>query len=63
MLTQFLGRFSRYDHGKEINLEIYGVHPPPEYELSKVTFPVAAYWGDNDWLAGPEVRYKLLNSF
>jgi len=48
------GRFSRYDHGKDNNLEIYGTHPPPAYELSKVTFPVAAYWGDNDWLAGPE---------
>ena len=47
------GRFCRYDHGRKENIEEYGIHPPPEYDLKKVTFPVATYWGDNDWLAEP----------
>ena len=50
------GRFCRYDHGRKENIEKYGVHPPPGYDLEKVTFPVATYWGDNDWLAEPVVR-------
>jgi lysosomal acid lipase/cholesteryl ester hydrolase len=44
------GAFRQYNHGKEKNLERYGQEVPPDYDLSKVTAPVALYWGENDWL-------------
>ena len=36
-------------------MEIYGQDTPPEYDLSKVTAPLALYWAENDWLANPSV--------
>jgi lysosomal acid lipase/cholesteryl ester hydrolase len=44
------GAFRQYNHGKEKNLERYGQEVPPDYDLSKITAPVALYWGENDWL-------------
>jgi len=43
-------RFCAFDY-KDRNQEIYGQDTPPDYDLGKVTAPVALYWGDNDWLA------------
>ena len=44
-----------YDFGKHKNIEVYGQDTPPEYDIEKVTAPVVTYWGDNDWLAAPDV--------
>jgi len=43
-------KFCAFDYG-DGNIEMYGQDTPPDYDLSKVTAPVALYWGDNDWLA------------
>ncbi|XP_044761997.1 lipase 3-like isoform X2 [Coccinella septempunctata] len=42
------GRFTKYDYGPEKNLKKYGSIEPPEYNLSKVTSPVALFYGKND---------------
>jgi lysosomal acid lipase/cholesteryl ester hydrolase len=48
------GKFCRYDFGSsEANLNVYNSTSPPEYDLSKVSVPVALFWSDNDWLADP----------
>ena len=47
--------FHAFDYGKDGNEEIYGQTDPPEYEIEKITAPVAVYWADNDWLAQREV--------
>ena len=50
-----LGRFCYYDFGKHENIEKYGVHPPPSFNVENITIPIVTYWGDNDWLAEPVV--------
>ena len=49
-ILNYLERFCAFDY-KDRNQEIYGQDTPPDYDLAKVTAPVALYWGDNDWLA------------
>ncbi|ODM97066.1 Lipase 3 [Orchesella cincta] len=44
------GAFRQYDFGAKGNMDRYGQPTPPDYDLSKVTAPVAFYWGENDWL-------------
>ncbi|XP_044254103.1 lipase 1-like [Tribolium madens] len=44
------GGFSQYDFGKDKNNEIYGTDTPPAYDLSKISAPVAVYYGKNDQL-------------
>ena len=66
-ILNYLERFCAFDY-KDRNQEIYGQDTPPDYDLGKVTAPVALYWGDNDWLAqqtvSKSVKYqKLLFSF
>jgi len=51
------GKFRKYNYGKAENLIVYGQEEPPEYDVSKITAPVAFYWGQNDWLAAPAVSY------
>merc|ERR1712002_337772 len=46
-------KFCKYDFGAAGNMEHYGQETPPEYDLSKVTAPVALFWGENDWMADP----------
>ncbi|XP_063913713.1 lipase 1-like isoform X2 [Zophobas morio] len=43
------GDFHRYDFGTEGNLEKYGQEQPPQYNVSRVTTPVAIYYSSNDW--------------
>lgn len=29
---------------------------PPLYNMEKITTPIALFYAQNDWLAGPEVK-------
>ena len=57
--------FRRFDYGAEQNLILYGQEAPPDYDLSRTTFPVHIFHGANDWLATVEVstndRIRLCN--
>jgi pimeloyl-ACP methyl ester carboxylesterase len=53
------GKFRKFNHGKEKNMELYGQPTPPDYDISKITCPVAFYWGQNDWLGSPPDVYRL----
>jgi pimeloyl-ACP methyl ester carboxylesterase len=53
------GGFKLYNYGKEENLIRYGQETPPDYDWSKITAPVALYWGQNDWLAAPADAYRI----
>ncbi|GLV35382.1 uncharacterized protein CBL_01468 [Carabus blaptoides fortunei] len=43
------GRFRNFDYGTVGNLQVYNRTEPPDYDLSKVTAPVAIYCSENDW--------------
>lgn len=43
-----LGKFRKYDYGLLGNIAKYGQSFPPDYDLSKITSPVALYYGPND---------------
>ena len=61
-ILNFLERFCAFDY-KDRNQEIYGQDTPPDYDLAKVTAPVALYWGDNDWLAQQTVSKSIINNW
>lgn len=46
--------FRRFDHGKAENQKRYHQDTPPDYDLSKVKFPIAVFAGLKDVLADPE---------
>ncbi|XP_015109465.1 lipase 3 [Diachasma alloeum] len=57
------GRFRQYDYGTTKNIEKYNASSPPDYDVSKMTIPVAFFYGLNDWLAAAqdvEEFYKKL---
>ena len=41
----------RYDYGKKENVKKYGSETPPQYDLSKIDYPVAILGGSQDLLA------------
>ncbi|XP_012528143.1 lipase 3 isoform X2 [Monomorium pharaonis] len=46
------GRFRQYDYGNiDKNLQMYNSTIPPDYQLEKITAPIALFSSDNDWLA------------
>nr|XP_054922653.1 gastric triacylglycerol lipase-like [Dermacentor andersoni] len=47
-------QFQKFDWGLLKNKIKYGQAKPPQYDLSKVTAPVALYWSEGDALVGPE---------
>ncbi|KAF2887085.1 hypothetical protein ILUMI_19088 [Ignelater luminosus] len=47
-------KFRKYDYGEEKNLEIYGQSSPPDYDLSRITAPLAMYYGDKDLYCNKE---------
>ncbi|KAL1413937.1 hypothetical protein MTO96_007986 [Rhipicephalus appendiculatus] len=47
------GRFARFDYGAERNLKVYGKATPPEYDLRRVSAPVALFWTQGDVLVAP----------
>jgi len=53
------GLFRKYNFGTAGNMEKYGQATPPEYEIERITAPVAFYWGANDWLGSPADAYRL----
>lgn len=56
------GKFRRFDFGRKQNIEVYGQPQPPEYDFSKMTAPIALYWGQNDWLGAAAVNiHQKLN--
>ncbi|XP_069688306.1 lipase 1-like [Periplaneta americana] len=42
------GKFRQYDHGRQLNLKLYGTAEPPEYNTTVITAPVASYVSDGD---------------
>ena len=38
-----------FDYGPEKNMELYNTVGPPEYDLSSIKTPIAAYAGENDF--------------
>ncbi|XP_055952419.1 gastric triacylglycerol lipase-like [Argiope bruennichi] len=47
------GKFGKYDYGKRGNIKRYGQDTPPQYDLTKITAPVALMWSLNDELGDP----------
>ncbi|CCD72909.2 Partial AB-hydrolase lipase domain-containing protein [Caenorhabditis elegans] len=47
-------RMSRFDHGKDLNLKIYGAPSPPEYDIRKINSSIYLFYSDFDWLANPK---------
>lgn len=46
--------FRKFNYGVLKNRRIYGQRNPPDYDLTRVTAPVAIFWSLNDWLADPK---------
>ncbi|XP_069681265.1 lipase 3-like [Periplaneta americana] len=44
------GKFREYDYGLS-NFMTYGSLSPPDYDLNKITAPVALLYANNDWLS------------
>ncbi|XP_077509459.1 lipase 3-like [Amblyomma americanum] len=59
------GRFAKFDYGEQRNVDIYGQATPPEYDLRRVSAPVALFWTEGDALVPAEdmplLRDKLPN--
>ncbi|CAL2045525.1 unnamed protein product [Caenorhabditis brenneri] len=47
-------RMSRFDHGQELNLKIYGSPQPPEYDIRRISSSIYLFYSDFDWLANPK---------
>lgn len=43
-----LGGFTYFNYGPEKNLQLYGTKTPPDYDLSKISAPVALYYSKDD---------------
>ncbi|KAJ6636984.1 Gastric triacylglycerol lipase, partial [Pseudolycoriella hygida] len=48
------GNFQYFDYGTKENLVRYGQEHPPQYHLQNISTPIALFYAQNDWLAGPE---------
>ncbi|KAF2890007.1 hypothetical protein ILUMI_16166, partial [Ignelater luminosus] len=48
------GKVPKYNYGEKENLRKYGQPNPPEDNMSKITAPVALYYGANDLFCVPE---------
>ncbi|KAG8040144.1 hypothetical protein G9C98_000714 [Cotesia typhae] len=59
--------FRAFDYGEnnDKNFKLYNSLIPPDYQLDKISTPIALYSSDNDWLATPQdvdlLRAKLRN--
>uniref|UniRef100_A0A0C9PYH9 Lipase n=1 Tax=Fopius arisanus TaxID=64838 RepID=A0A0C9PYH9_9HYME len=50
------GKFRQYDFGEVKNMEKYNAISPPDYNISRMSIPVAFFYGINDWLAAVQVN-------
>lgn len=50
-------KFRQFDYGLIGNLKRYNKLTPPDYDLSKVTAPVALIYSSNDKLVAVKVRH------
>lgn len=48
------GNFQYYDYGKGLNMKKYGQEKAPLYDVDNIRVPIAFFWAQNDWLAGPK---------
>lgn len=55
------GNFQQFDYGVSENQRRYGQVKPPSYELDNIRTPVALFYANNDWLAGPLDVANLFN--
>ncbi|XP_012231435.1 lipase 1-like [Linepithema humile] len=53
------GKFCAYDYGREKNMQMYNATIPPDYDLSRITVPIALIYAYNDLLA-TEKDVKIL---
>lgn len=51
----YSGEFTKFDYGPKRNLREYGQINPPSYNLTKVTAPIAFYFGYDDRSVGLDV--------
>nr|CAH7722196.1 unnamed protein product [Callosobruchus chinensis] len=50
------GKFAAKDLGKKADTLVYRQQTPEVYNISKISIPVALYYGPNDWLTDEVVR-------
>lgn len=58
-IRKLLGKFRQYDYGILGNMNKYGQLFPPDYDLGKITSPVALYYGSNDFFASTIVNIYI----
>ncbi|XP_029171217.1 lipase 1-like [Nylanderia fulva] len=55
------GKFREYDYGSEKNLLMYNSVEAPDYDLTKITVPIALFYGKNDFLCDLADVKRLYN--
>ncbi|XP_055616407.1 lipase 3-like isoform X2 [Toxorhynchites rutilus septentrionalis] len=55
------GNFQLFDYGESENERRYGQPKPPSYDLDNIATPIALFYANNDWLAGPMDVATLFN--
>lgn len=61
MQLHYTGRLGMYDFGPEVNMQRYGQARPPDYDLSRITFPhLILVRAEKDFLSSPEDQKTLL---
>ncbi|XP_048512118.1 lipase 3-like [Athalia rosae] len=58
--TIMSGKFNQYDYGYVSNFAHYNQEEPPAYDLTKVTAPVALFYGLNDFISREEDAKELV---
>ncbi|XP_067204975.1 lipase 3-like isoform X2 [Linepithema humile] len=51
-------KFRAYDYGREKNMQIYNATIPPDYDLSRITVPIALMYGTNDLITPEKFFYQ-----
>ncbi|KAJ5066379.1 lipase [Anaeramoeba ignava] len=55
----FTNRWQMFDYGKQGNIEMYGVDPPPEFPAERITHPISFYFGGKDSLV-TQANWEML---
>ncbi|NWU91770.1 LICH hydrolase, partial [Upupa epops] len=56
----YADRFQAYDYGPKENMKKYNQSAPPEYQIEKISTPIAVWSGGRDKFADPKDTAKLL---